>query len=67
MNDAVTLENYIEVFSKTKESTTSSPSRINVYYKVVCESEMLAKVNLIFMTLSFKVGIPLTRWETYTI
>ena len=63
MDDAMTLENYKEVFNKTKESTASSPSGIHYgHYKAACESDVLAKVNLIFMVVPFKVGRPLTRW-----
>jgi hypothetical protein len=63
MNDNMTLENYIEAFNKTKEDTASSPSGIHyVNYKAACESDLLSKVNLLFMVVPFKVGIPLTRW-----
>jgi hypothetical protein len=50
MNENMTLENYIEAFNKTKEDTASSPSGIHYgHYKAACESDILSKVNLIFM------------------
>ena len=57
----ITLEDYIDVFNKTKESTASSPSGIHYgHFKAVCESALLGKVNLFFMTVLFKAGIPLS-------
>ena len=56
------MENYVDVFNKIQESTVSS--HLGMYYghyTVLCENEMLAKVNLIFMAINFKVGIPLSR------
>ena len=62
MNDEMILENYAEVFNKTKESTSSSPSGIHYgHYKTACECDILSKVNIIFMVVPFKVRLPLTR------
>ena len=63
MQTDMTVEDSIEIFSGTKESTSSSPSGIHYgHYIAACENELLAAVNHIFMLTPFKVGRPLTRW-----
>ena len=63
MDDKMTMENYMELFNKTKESTSSPPSGLHYdHYKAATESDILSKVNLLFMVVPFKVGLPLTRW-----
>ena len=57
----MTLEDHIDFLNKTEKSTASSPSGIHYgHFKAVCESALLGKVNLFFMTLLFKAGIPLS-------
>ena len=59
MNSEVNLDHYIGVFNRTDESTASSPSGIHYgHYKAAVESETLAKVDMIFMTIPFVVGTP---------
>ena len=56
-------EDYVESFSKTRESTTPSPSGLHYgHYIAACESETLTTMNVIFMRTPLQVGIPLTRW-----
>ena len=63
MSDDINSENCVEMMNGTRESTASSPSRIHYgHYKAACESEVLTAVNLMFMALPFKAGIPLQRW-----
>ena len=63
MDAYITMVNYVEIFTKKKESTVSSPSDIYYgHYKAACESKMFVKVNLIFVSIPFKVGLPLSRW-----
>ena len=63
MDDDIDSETYTEMMNGTRESTASSPSGIHYgHYKAACESELLTAVNLLFMVLPFKVGIPLHRW-----
>ena len=62
MNEEMTLADYQDLFNNTKESTSSHPPVHYGHYKVACESEVLAKVNLAFMNLPFQYGYPLTRW-----
>ena len=53
-------EYYVESFSKTRESTASSPSGLHYgHYIEACESETLTTINLLFMLIPFQVGIPL--------
>ena len=53
MNGEMTLADYYDLFNNTKESTSSHPPVHYGHYKVACESEVLAKVNLAFMNLPF--------------
>ena len=63
MSDDITAGNYMVLMNKTREAIASSPSGIHYgHYKAACESEVLTAVNLIFMVIPFKVGIPLQRW-----
>ena len=63
MKTEMTVEDSCKIFSKTKESTASSPSGIHYgHYIAACESPELAAVNTIFMVIPFKAGKPLTRW-----
>ena len=63
MKTEITKADYIDIFVKTRESTVSSPSGLYYgYYIAACESETLIRVNLIFMTIPFHVGKPLSRW-----
>ena len=63
MGIGITSQDYVDIFSKTRESTASSPSGIHYgHYIAACESELLINVNLIFMTTPFHIGKPLTRW-----
>ena len=63
MKTEMTIEDSYEIFSKTKETTASSPSGINYgHYIAACESPELAVVNTILMVTPFKTGTPLTRW-----
>ena len=57
------MEKYLDVISNTNEVISSSPSGIHYdHYKVTCKSKILTKVNLIFMTLPFKMRIPVSMW-----
>ena len=59
----MTVENSCAIFSKTKDTTASSPSRIHYgHYVAACESLSLAAVNTIFMVAPFKAGKLLSRW-----
>ena len=63
LNTDITLDDFISVFKKTKESTTSSPSGIHYgHYINTYESEELAEVDLLFIVTPFKLEIPLIRW-----
>ena len=60
MNAEVNMEHYVGVFDKNKESTASSPSGIHYeHYTTACESEILAKVNLIFY------DNPIHGWDSF--
>ena len=60
----ISRKDYADMFSKTRESTVSSPSGIHYgHYIAACESEILLDVNLLFMSTPFYVGRPLTRWS----
>ena len=62
MRTDMTVEDSCKIFSKTKESTASSPSGIHYgHYIAATENDDLAAVNHIFMLTPFKVGKPLTR------
>ena len=64
METDMTVGDSCKIFSKTKETTASSPSGIHYgHYIAACESPALAAVNTIFMVLPFKAGKPLSRWE----
>ena len=57
------IEQHREVFKKTCESTASSLSGIHYGHCIAaCESDLLSKVNMIFMVVPFQVGLPLSRW-----
>ena len=63
MDVVMNMEQYVEVFDKTRESAVSSPPGVHHgHYKVVCERKALIRVNLLFMTVSSKVGSILSRW-----
>lgn len=62
METDVTVEDACKIFSKTRESTASSPSGIHYgHYIAACESDVLVSVNLIFVVTPFKAGKPLSR------
>lgn len=58
----VSLQEYKATFNCTNETTASPPSGVHYgHYKASCESDILSEVNHIFMTIPFRMGIPLTR------
>ena len=63
MDVVMSMEKYVEIFDKTRESAASSPPGIyHGHYKAVRESKALVRVNLLFMTISSKVASILSRW-----
>ena len=63
MDVVMNMNQYVEVFDKTRESAVSSPPGIHHgHNKAVCESKALVRVNLLFMTISSKVASILSRW-----
>ena len=52
------------MLNATREQIASSPSGIHDgHYKVSGKSDTLASVHLLFTTVPFQVGIPLTWWK----
>ena len=62
MDCSMSIDPYKELFNNTREETDSSPSWVHYgHYKAVCEGNLLAEVNLSFMTIPFEAGYPLAR------
>ena len=62
MDTYLTLDQYKEIINKTKESTSSSPSRLNYgHYKAAYTSTTISSVHLIFMVVPFQLDMPLTK------
>ena len=59
----ITDEDYILMFKKTKEATSSVPPIHYGHYKAACDSEVLTYVNRTFMNVPFENGYALTRWK----
>ena len=54
----ITLQQSKDVFTSTWKYKASSPSGIyHGYYKASCESDTLAKLHLLFMTVRFQVSM----------
>ena len=58
------VEEYLEVFNKTKETTACGPSGLHMsHWKAACEREDIARVHAFFMWAAFEFGFTYTRWE----
>lgn len=59
-DDTIALEEYKNLFKKTREKTNLPPSNIHVcHYIVSCEYDMIAQVHLTMMTVPFRYGFTL--------
>ena len=64
MSSLITLQQYNAIFNSTRKQTISSPLGLHYgHYKAACEDDSLSQVHLLFMTVPFQVGIPLSRWK----
>jgi ribonuclease HI len=58
------VEEYLEVFNKTNESTACGPSGIHMsHWKAACERPNIARVHAYFMWAAFEFGFSYPRWE----
>ena len=63
MDDTISLEIYKKLFNKTRENTSSSPSKIHMgHYIASCEHDNIANVHRTMMYLPFHYGFTLDRW-----
>ena len=63
MDHGISLEDYTSLFKHTKESTSSSPSKIHMgHYIASCEHTKISQVHCTFMDLPFRYGFTLDRW-----
>ena len=63
MENGISLDDYTSLFKHTKESTSSSPSKIHMgHYIASCEHTNISQVHCTFMELPFKYGFTLDRW-----
>ena len=57
-------EEFIEVFNKTRESTSCGPSGLHMsHWKAACERKEIARVHAFFMWAAFEMGFSYERWE----
>ena len=58
------VDEYLEVFNKTKESTACGPSGIHMsHWKAACERKDIARIHAFFMWAAFELGFTYKRWE----
>ena len=58
------VDEYLQVFNKTKESTACGPSGIHMsHWKAACERKEIARVHAFFMWAAFEIGFTYERWE----
>jgi hypothetical protein len=58
------IDEYLEVFNKTKESTACGPSGLHMsHWKAACERKSIARVHAFFMWAAFEFGFSYPRWE----
>ena len=58
------VEEYMEVFNKTKESTACGPSGLHMsHWKAACERREIAEVHAFLMWAAFEFGFTYKRWE----
>lgn len=60
----ISIEQLRKTFEKTKESTSSSPSSINMgHYKIASHNHMLREIISLQMSIPFRNGFTTTRWQ----
>ena len=58
------VEEYLQVFNKTKEATACGPSGLHMsHWKAACERPEIARVHAFFMWAAFAIGFTYERWE----
>ena len=58
------IEEYMNVFNKTNESTACGPSGLHMsHWKAACERPNIARVHAFFMWAAFEYGFTYKRWE----
>ena len=63
MDSDISLDDYKQLFTKTSEMTSSSPSKTHMgHYIASCERDNIATVHLLMMNIPFQYGFPLDRW-----
>ena len=63
MDSTISLDDYKQLFTKTSEMTSSSPSKTHMgHYIASCERDNIATVHLLMMNIPFQYGFPLDRW-----
>ena len=60
----IKYQDFQDLFTNTKEATASSPSGIHIgHYKACAKSDYLSKIMAAFMSIPFKYGKTIERWE----
>lgn len=63
MDDILTLDTYRQLFTKTRENTNSSTSKLHMgYYIASCNHNGIANVHQTMMQLPFHYGFTIDRW-----
>ena len=58
------VEEYLQVFNKTNESTACGPSGLHMsHWKAACERRQIARVHAFFLWAAFEMGFTYKRWE----
>ena len=58
------VEEYIDLFNKTRESTACGPSGLHMsHWKAACERRNIARIHAFFMWAAFEWGFTYDRWE----